>query len=691
MNKILLAAVIAALPFLAQAEQNEKIELAPVEVKAKHINNEFPDSASTATKTDTPIKETPFSVQVVNEALIQELSLTHPNDLANVVSGVQPVVGYGNTPSQYFIVRGFTNFGVNFRNGYRVAEPYTPHDLANVERVEFLKGPASVLYGQSQPGGAVNTVTKVPVNYDITRLNVSAGSFDTYGTTIDFNRVIGDFSFRLNAAADKADSYIDLERSRNWLLAPSVKWKINENTTLIYEAEFQKTTLNGFSNGLPNLPEIKRADFNTTLAEPWNNLQNRNTSHRLEFNSALSDAVEFRQGLYYAHTDRSINTVSPSFAGDPIADGQTFANVSRVAYSQKKDNPTNKVSQSELTGKFKLGPTDHTVLGGFELSKAIFDFAGSFDPLDSVDLNTYQPGSVPEINVPASFGARNEARSRAFYLQDQISWNNWRFLAGLRNERVNSSATDTIADTKASQSESATTGRFGLLYMWTPVTSTYYSYSESFVPNLGRNADGGIFKAEQGSQHEIGIKHTLLPGLEATAAIFDIRKKNVQTSDPNDPTFSITNGEQRSRGGEASLAGQVTSNVKVIANLSQLNAKVTKDSEPATQGARLFGVPKFSGNVWGLANLPIDIPGRVSVGLGVIRVGQREASQPNLSYFKLPSYTRYDAGVFYKVAKYSVDLNLRNISNEKILNSLEGVATQIQAPFNWTLNVGVDF
>lgn len=645
-------------------------------------------AATTATKLDTPLLETPVTVQVVDESLIRDKAVRNPNALADVVAGVQPVVGYGSSTSQYFNLRGFSNVGVNYRNGYRSSEVYTPRDMANVERVEFLKGPASVLYGAAQPGGAVNTITKQPVENDFTRADLSWDRFDTGRLTLDVNRKIGDVGLRLNSAVESGGTWIDLEKNRNGLLAPVMSWRLSSESSLLYEGEFQRTERRGWSNGLLAVPGLESLPFSTTVSEPWTWLNNTNVAHRVEFNTTLGPDWSFRQGLMHSYAKRAHVSVSPAFSADPLADGWSLTNHGRVAYTQALDNPTNTVAQTELQGTWRAGGLEHRLLAGFEASRAVFEYSGIYESLDAVDLITFRPGTTPPYPIGATGGSRRTARSSALYLQDQVAAGNWRLLGGLRHERVTSKSEDLPAGASDEQTESATTTRLGLLYLFTPATSVYYSYSQSFTPNLGGRSQGtGLFDAERGVQHEVGFKHTLSPGLEATAAAFQITKRNVLVGDPTDPTKSITNGEQRSQGVEASLAGRVSPRLKLIANVTALKAEVTKDTDPTQVGQKLVGVAARSANAWTFWSLASNL----DAGFGVVYVGEREAAQPNLSYFKLPAYTRLDASLAWRAAGWRVALNLDNLSNRKILNTLEGYAVLIEAPRRWTLSVGVEF
>jgi iron complex outermembrane receptor protein len=665
-------------------------ELQKVEITGTADRNYAPAEASSATRTSTPLKETPVTVQVVDESLIRDKAVRNPNALADVVAGVQPVVGYGSTTSQYLNIRGFSNVGVNYRNGYRSAEVYTPRDLANVERVEFVKGPASVLYGAAQPGGAVNTVTKQPLDRNFTRADFSWDRFDTGRLTVDANRTFGEVGLRLNAAAESGGTWIDLEKNRNALLAPVVRWRIAPETSLLYEGEFQRTERRGWSNGLLAVPGLQDLPFGTTVSEPWTYLDNTNVSHRVEFNTALGAGWSFRQGLMHSYAKRSHVSVSPAFSADPLADGWSLTNHGRVKYAQVSDNPTNTVAQSEVNGMLSAAGIEHRLLAGLEASRSVFEYTGIYDSLDAVDLTTFRPGSTPAYTPVDPSGSRRTARSTALYVQDQVALGDWRLLAGMRHERVTSATRDLPSGGADEQTESATTARLGALYLLTPGTAAYYSFSQSFSPNLGgrsASSGGGLFPAERGVQHEVGLKHTLAPGLEATAALFEITKRNVLVGDPNDPTKSITNGEQRSRGLEASLSGRVARNLKLIANLTALDAEVTKDTDPAQVGQKLTGVARRSANAWGLWALP----GNVEAGLGIVHVGEREAAQPNLDYFKLPAYTRFDASLAWKSAGWRLALNVDNLGNRKIINTVEGYAVFIESPRRWTLSAGVEF
>jgi iron complex outermembrane receptor protein len=586
------------------------------------------------------------------------------------------------------VIRGFQNDSVNYRDGYRSSEKYTPRDFANVERVEFVKGPASVLYGQAQPGGAVNTITKTPLAYDYGYADLKLGSFSAARSTVDVNKALGPVSFRLNAAADSANSFVDFEKSRNTFLAPSVKIKASNDLELLYSGEFHKTTANGFSNGLPMASGVFDLPASATVSQPWANLHNKNTTHRLEAKLALQDGWAFRQGAYDSNTTRSYQGVSPAFNG---ADGSSLVNYPVMYNAGPIDDQRNQVWQSELTGNIKQGNVTHKLLFGFESMKSTFK-SSFYDQFGCDDLSNCWSGysksfsTVLPLPVGGFTGGQTpgvlSAKTKAFYANDQISWNAWRLMAGIRHDNVT-----TISGT-TDESSDANTGRLGLMYLFTPQTSAYFSVSQSFVPNTGARLGGGVLAPEKGRQQEVGVKHTWYEGLESTLALFEITKSNIryQTSTPGS---YLTYGEQQSRGIETSLVGQIKPGLKIIANYAYLDyAKITQDTPAsnANVGHSLYGVAKTNLNVWGVQ----QVNSNLSFGAGFVKVGDRAGDSAG-SGFMLPGYERIDLGVFYKLDKVDLALNVKNLNNARIFDTAEGYFVQRQAPRNITLTAGMKF
>jgi iron complex outermembrane receptor protein len=682
------AALLAATTLSATAHAAEGATDAAIVVTGARPADYSPQSASSATRLDTPLIETPATVQVIDKTLLADRAITQPRELAETVAGIQSVAGYGNTPSQWYVIRGFSTAGVNYRDGYRVAELYTPRDFANVDRVEFVKGPQSVLYGQAQPSGAVNTVTKVPIAEAVTRVDLSGGSFDTYRGALDFNRDLGAVAVRLNVMGQSAGSYVNFEKSDTFLIAPSIRVTPMEGVSLLYSAEYQKTKIKGFSNGLPFARGVFDLPASATVSQPWARLNNETFANRIELAIALGGGWQFKQGFYTSKTNRDYQGVSPAFNqfdGTPLADYPVMYNAG------PQDDQFNQALRSELSGTLRTGPLTHTLLAGYEHFRSRFNY-GFYDQFGCDDVGncfggytrTFSTGiPFPSGGFTGGFFDSSGTKTDAVYLNDQIALGNLRILGGVRHDWGTTEASGESAR------KAVTTGRFGLLYRITPAISAYYSWGQSFVPNIGRKLGGGTLEPERGRQHEIGLKFAPKPGLDITIAGYDIVKSNVRFL--ASATEYLTSGRQASRGIEATVAGAVTKRLQVIANYAYTDrAEITADNNPARIGNRLYGVPRHSFNAWGRYDLPLALPGNLAIGAGVAAIGRRAADNDR-SGFELPGYTRLDAAVFYSVKGIDFAVNVRNLNDAAIFDTVDGYFVQRQAPRSVTASARFAF
>jgi iron complex outermembrane receptor protein len=660
------------------------------------------ENASSATRTSAPLIETPVSVDVVDQQVIQDKAILSPGELANSVSGVQADAspyGVGSSTTN-FIVRGFSTNGINYRDGYRVNSIDAPMDMANVDRVEFVKGPGSVLYGAAQPGGSVNTITKKAVNYNFANVDVQAGSWSFLRSTIDVNHNFGDVAARINIAGDKGNSYINLQSSNNYLVAPTVTWKINRDLEVSYSGEFQKMTMDGGYTSLPSLQGVQSLKASTNMGQPWTSQSNTNSTNQADIKYKINEDWTFRQGFFNANYWGSY---SPIITPSMWVANQGTLSAARVTAWNSSSNTKNTSSQTEIYGYVKTGEVSHKLMFGYEYAQTLYNWSNTYSPswlLSGQTVNLNNPQFIPNPNDYGQMGASwlwgNNQKSNAIYFQDQLAWGNWRLLAGVRNEKVNSVNTYS----SYSQTESATTGRAGLLYMLTQATSVYYSISQSFTPNGSyRGINNALLPSSRGLQNELGIKHSIRKGLDTTASLYKINKTNVAVVagySGMSPYYSASGGEE-SQGWEASLIGQVTTGLRVIANAAGINAKTTQattnyaTSELAPAGTQLAGVPKFSANAWGVQDLPLEIKGKTSIGLGVVYVGDRVANTPNTNGLILPSYTTIDAGLFYKIDRINLALNVKNITNATVLNSAQGAFVVRQPGTSYLLTAGINF
>jgi iron complex outermembrane receptor protein len=480
---------------------------------------------STATKLDVPVRDVPASVQVIPKEVIQDRQVVRLNELADNVSGVRPQGTLGGLASQGYFIRGFATGFESLRDGFKDFGFTSPRDVANVERVEFLKGPASVLYGSAvNPGGVVNTVTKKPLSDPFYQIGGTIGNYDFYRGTMDLTGPLtenGAALYRLNVAYENADSFRDFVENESLFINPVVSVKVGETTNLTFAYEYQKYNY-VFDRGFPsNDRVIFELPLSRFLGEP--NLQDseyksNNFAYSLESKFGDNNNWKFRQNFNMLKVSGGSQGVQPDRVN---ADGQTVRRRFRISRSEQ----TNITFQNEITGKFNTGTIGHNVLVGLEFASYQFDsnfFRGDIAPLD-----IFNPvyGAQPE-NIRRTYVGEYGAENIAIYLQDLIELTpNLKFLAGGRFDWVDAYDTyEDDPDLNNRNSDAEFSPRLGIVYQPTDATSIYASWTNAFNPQyFGRDSNNEQFKPETSEQFEVGIKQDFLNNrLSATLAFFDI-------------------------------------------------------------------------------------------------------------------------------------------------------------------------
>jgi outer membrane receptor protein involved in Fe transport len=484
------------------------------------------------------------------------------------------------------------------------------------------------------------------------------------------------------------------------MIAPSVKLNISKDVELYYSGEFHKKKLDGGYSGLPVYKEVISLSPGATVGQRWANESHTSNTNQVHAKVNLDNDWEIKQGFFIADYKADFPLlVTPFMDANPGAFFPITATPITAWTSNSKIK--NKVSQTEIYGKLNTGAAVHNILFGYEYALTNYFFSNKYTRGSApyymgdwqyVDVTNPQSLSAPPpADISMQWDNQNNSKSNAIYAQDHISLGKWKFLAGLRAERVRTDYNPFIgAGSTQSQTVSATTGRFGVLYAITPSSAAYYSISQSFSPNLSRLGLGGVvLPSQQGIQSEVGLKHTVWDGLEATISVFDIKKTNMpkQLAAPNSNYYEVS-GTAQSTGWEASLNGRITRTLKVVANVTVLNARITNGTDA---GSKLYGAPEFAINVWGIKDLNLDLPGKASVGMGLVHVAERSATTPNTAGLNLPSYTSVDLGVFYKVNKINVAFNAKNVTNAKIIDPIQNMFVSRRPNANYLLTVGVQF
>ncbi|WP_335113824.1 TonB-dependent siderophore receptor [Nostoc sp.] len=646
--------------------------------------------ATTATKTDTPLRDIPQSIQVVPQQVLRDQQVTRLNDALRNVPGVTTVFGSpGNSEESSFTIRGF-EFANPLRNG--LADPLGGRslELSNIERVEVLKGPASALFGNGSPGGTVNLITKQPLATPYYALEATVGSYSYYRGAIDLSGPLNDDKtglYRLNVSYKDAGSVIDFAHDKNLLIAPVFSFAIGERTKLTLEGEYidadtNRLSLPAVGTVLPNPNGKIPRNLNTSGPNRSDNYVHEDIGrigytleHKFSDNWSLKNA--FRAELYHFETGSYFFTsLNPDNRTLNRGFGVTIFDTE--AYNLATD----------IIGKFSTGSIQHQLVFGFDLSRndtksSDTDKDGTF-PIDLFNPVYTQPSGENLSPVKQSY----LTEALGIYVQDQIALSeNLKLLLGVRFDAFKETDGDLVANTESSQSGDAFSPRFGIVYQPIQPISLYASYSRSFTPSIGTSFDGSLFEPERATQYEVGVKADLNERISTTLAFYNLTRSNVLTEDPNHQDFSIQTGEQRSRGIEFNIGGEILPGLNVIAGYAYTDATITKDNT-YTPGNYLNNVPKNSFNLWTKYEIQSGSLKGLGFGLGLFYIGERQADLENS--FQLPSYFRTDAAIFYKQGQLGAQLNFRNLfdvdyfeSARSILRVYPGEPFTVQGTISW--------
>ncbi|WDD36548.1 TonB-dependent siderophore receptor (plasmid) [Nostoc sp. UHCC 0926] len=644
-------------------EQQPPIELEVIGAPEGSYN--VPD-ATTATKTSTPVRDIPQSIQVVPRQSWQDQGAVNTIDALRSVGVIQ---GFNSpTNGDVFTIRGFqtSNLLHNGLKDYTGGAISGQTQLANIERIEVLRGPASVLYGQGNPGGTINYVTKQPLSEPYFAASTTFGSYSFYQPTIDISGPLNSdktLLYRLNTSYISTESFVDFFYNQRYVIAPVLSWQISKNTKLTFESEFRdqqqypRTGLPAVGTVLPNRNGKIPLSLNTLDEDARNNrrsiLLSYNLEHRFSDNWSLVNAFLVRSIRYRTDSANS---------GSLRADGRTL-NRTQQNYIGAPAADEEYALDNHVVGKFKTGSLQHELVAGFDLYRDISQFDQTMRAIGTIDVFNPVYGQ-PVGRLLSRIDQKTKNDQLGFYVQDIVKLtNNLNLVLGGRGDFIGNKVTNFLnASANQSQSDSAFSPRVGLVYKPIQPVSLYASYSESFSQNIGTTFEGSLFKPSSGTQYEVGVKGDFLNGkLSSTLALYQLTLSNVLTTDPNHSTYSIATGEQRSRGIELNVTGEILPGWNVIASYAYTDGQVTKDSNLSTIGNRLVNVPENSASLWTTYTFAKGNLQGLGFGLGLFYVGERQGDLINS--FSVPSYLRLDAAVYYRLDRLRFALNLKNLSD----------------------------
>ena len=652
-------------PETPAAEGDESIEIVVTGEQDEGYN---PSNASVGTRTDTPLRDIPQSIQVISQQVLEDQKVT---DLTEALRNV-PGAGFGNTSRSFaqssVILRGFSSNSDILWNGLREnpGAGIAGFEAAGIERIEVLRGPNSVLYGQGGLGGIVNYITKQPLSEPYYSLEAFAGNFNFYRGAIDLTGPLNDSKtvlYRLNLAAQTTESFFDFFEAQRYFVAPTLTWQISDRTKFTLAAEYlarpqtadQAYGLPAVGTVLPNpngeIPRNRYVGEPDDIENSYSTRVGYDLEHRFSENWQLRNAFRFKQGEVRRRF---------SFGTALAADNRTLSR-SYSELNEYSDSFFN--SDTYIVGQFSTGSIRHQVVTGINLTKRELGQNSLNRRASPIDL--YNPVyGQPLGAVTSRFSNFSTTDTLGIYVQDQITLaENLKLLLGVRFDTYSQNDNNRLTNRETSQSGNAFSPRVGIVYQPVEPISLYASYSRSFTPTAGISFDDGAFQPERGTQYEVGVKADLNNRLSATLAFYDLTRTNVLTTDtrPNvPPGFSIQTGEQKSRGVELTFGGEILPGWSIIAGYGYTDAKVTQDNTLPV-GLRFRNVPENTFNLWTSYEIQRGNLQGLGFGLGLFFVGERPGDI--LNTFELPSYLRTDAAIFYKRDQFRAALNIRNLFN----------------------------
>lgn len=643
-------------------------------------NDEPIELVVTGTRFEVPIQDTPQSIQVIPRQVLEDRGAVRLDEFTDNVSGVQRITGGDGLGSSGFIIRGFSDVYENLRNGFRSQGGF-PRDLANIDRIEVLKGPAAALYGGGFQSGIVNILTKKPLDEPRYEVKATVGSYDFYRGELDLTGPLVEnrsLLYRLNVAYQNQGSFRDFLNYKSFFVAPSLTWNISQRTSLSFDYEYLNTDYPDDETFRAE-PEFLRISPKTYLGEP-DLASERFTAHSLslEFSHEFSDNWQYRLGFNTLWQD--VFDEGATRSGRLQADRRTL----NREFTRRTNDLENLTLRNEILGKFNTGSVRHNLLFGVDYSRLEYAYTFSSAPIAPIDIFNPIYGARPTAALSLNSNEAYGDDTLGIYLQDIVEvLPSLKILAGVRFDNVNGFYEDRETNTSINEvSDSKFSPRFGIVYQPGDTTTLYASWSNSFTPQIfGRNSNGEQFKPVTSEQYEVGIRQEFLDQrLSANLALFQITRQNVATTDPNssDPFARIQTGEQRSRGVELDINGEILPGWKMILTYAYTDAQVTEDNRIPV-GDRLPNVPYNSASLWTTYEIQSGNLQGLGAGLGIVYVGDRQGGLPNT--ITIPSYVRTDAALFYRRRQFEARLNFKNLFDTNYYDATDGTSINPQEPF----------
>ncbi|HET7057422.1 MAG TPA: TonB-dependent receptor [Nitrospiraceae bacterium] len=654
--------------------RGEGTEFEPIHVEdiivreTKEQGYKTAEEVSAPTRLPAPVRDIPQSVEVITRKLMDDQRAVRIQDVIRNVSGAF-VSATGGGRQEIINLRGFVSGQNIFKNGFRDDITFANRvfrETANLQRVEILKGPASFLYGRSDPSGIMNLVTKKPLMDPYYSAEMIVGSYNLYRPIVDISGPLNEsksLQHRFIGLYESAGSFREGVKSDRIFLAPSFRWTLGSKTSLLFEGEYLHDDrvidrgLTAIGRGVAPVP------ISTFLGDPNRRTEFNQGKATLVLLHELSSNWTWRTGFRAAAANEGYDSIEQRGNGSAANGNQTL---------QLSRQPTVGQSyylQNEVIGVFTLG-FEQRLLAGVEIGRELLTQTITSQPFGTT--NVFNPTRVfaPTGLVSTQFDGDLRSKFLAPYIVDQVALlRNLTLTLGGRFDIFEQEQVD--RGTSTSVAQNFFSPMVGLTYQPVKPVSLYANYSRSFTPQLGAiTRSGDIIRPATGTQYEAGIKLEPLEGrLFTNLAVFQIKQRNLATFDPSDPTFrfSLPTGERRSQGVELDVAGRLMPGWDVIATYAYIDAEILAGDTPLgiASGNTMANVPLHSGSLWTTYTVQSGPFQNVGVGIGAYAAAKRLGDLQNS--YEMPGYVRTDAALYYRKPEVfrrtnlTASLNFRNL------------------------------
>lgn len=639
-------------------------------------------TSASATKTATPISETPQAISVIGAKQIQDQDIETLDQALNYTPGVRGQANGFDYRNDWFILRGFRahEAGIYLDGLQLYGFGFSTFQLEpwGLQRIEVLRGPTASLYGGGNPGGIINGVSKLPTFTNFGVVELSVNEFGNAVGAFDFGGVAGErgeWSYRLAGLGRAGGTQVDFTDFNRAFIAPSLTYRPDGGTSLTFLGHYNYTST-ASQNFLPYQGTVIPASFGRIsnrffASDPnFDRFKRNQALIGYQFEHAIDSDTIFRQNFRFSTSDIygrglfSLGYATPPTATQGLLSrGKSFAH--DAAFLTNVDN--------NLEHRFETGPFAHVALVGLDYKHYGQNQNQGFE-IVAPPIDVLNPVYAPVAPIQArSTVRRNTFDQLGLYAQDQIKFDQLTILLGIRYDLLQQNLNNKLPGSADFYKETGKfSGRVGAIYNTDWGIGPYVSYSTSFNPLIINTSASVLARPETGEQYEVGIKYAApsVP-IAASVALFDLTRANVPVPDPSLVFFQVQSGEQNSRGIEAEVTATLAEGFSLIGAYTAYDLRITKNTIAANIGRAPAGIPEVFASLWATYTIPKGEYRGLGIGAGLRYVGSSFANADNT--LTTPEIFVGDLSVHYDTGSWRAALNFTNFTDEKYVSSCTSI------------------